>query len=140
MNRSENEQNDHDPPDWAINLLESTATHRIRAECNNRDLICEFLSLFLQEIIVTEDCSGENDDNQRISKLDGSSINSELQTILDEQKVINEVLCQPFPSRVVSCTETELELELAAIAVSEGSDNHFESTPVTPAVTDQKNA
>lgn len=87
---------------------------------------------------MTEDCSGENDDNQRISKLDGSSMNSELQTILEEQKVINDVLSQPFPSRVVSCTDTELELELAAIVLSENPENHFEQTPVTPAVTDQK--
>ena len=89
--------------------------------------------------MVTDCSTEENDENQRISKLEGSSINSELQTILEEQKLINEAFSQPIPSRVISCTDTELELELAAIALSENPDQQFEQTPVTPAVTDQKN-
>ena len=88
---------------------------------------------------MTDHSHDENVDDQRISKLDGCSINSELQKILDEQKLIAQAFTQPFPSRVISCTDTELELELAAIALSEHTNDHFEQIPVTPAVTDQNN-
>ncbi|CAF3337302.1 unnamed protein product [Rotaria socialis] len=61
----------------------------------------------------TDGVTEENNGEFRTSELIGNSIDSEVELIIDEQKKINEVLCQPFPSRIVSVTESELEYELA---------------------------
>ncbi|CAF1553216.1 unnamed protein product [Rotaria magnacalcarata] len=61
----------------------------------------------------TDGVTEENNGEFRTSELVESSIDSEIELIIDEQKKINEVLSQPFLSRIVSVTESELECELA---------------------------
>ena len=49
----------------------------------------------------------------RESAIEQMCINSEIQSIIDEQDLINETLRTPFSNRVISTTDTELNLELA---------------------------
>jgi hypothetical protein len=85
----------------------------------------------LQKLPVTNGSTGEHDDNYRISNIDGNSINSELQTIIEEQKIINETLTQPFPSRIISITDTELEVELATLMFEHPENEHVENAPTS---------
>jgi len=56
----------------------------------------------------------EDDNVQfRESAIEQMGINSEIQSIIDEQDLINETLRTPFSNRVISTTDTELNLELA---------------------------
>ncbi len=83
----------------------------------------------MQKLPVANGSTGDHDDNYRISNIDGNSINSELQTIIDEQKIINEALTQPFPSRIISITDTELEVELATLMFEHPENEHVENAP-----------
>ncbi len=85
----------------------------------------------MQKLPVTNGTTGDHDDDYRLSKIDGDSINSELQNMLEEQKIINEVLTQPFPSRVISVTDTELELELATLMLEHPEKDHVQNIPTT---------
>ena len=86
--------------------------------------------------MVTVDDADGNEDLQRISRIEDISINSELQTILEEQKRIDQAFSQPFPARVISTTDTELEFELANLML-EYSDNDFDKIPLTPTVNNE---
>lgn len=86
-------------------------------------------------MVTVDDVDGDGDP-QRISHIEDISINSELQTILEEQKLIDQVFSQPWSSRVVSTTDTELELELANLMM-DSSDNDFDKIPLTPTVNNE---
>lgn len=90
----------------------------------------------MQKIVVTVDDADGDEDPQRISRIEDINIDSELRTILEEQKRIHQAFCQPFPSRVVSTTDTELEFELAKLML-EYSDNDFDKIPPTPTVNNE---
>ncbi len=71
---------------------------------------------------MTDGLIVNNDDEWRISQLSENSINPEIQIFIDEQNIINEKFSQPFPSRFISATDSELEYELAKI-LFENSEN-----------------
>ncbi len=83
----------------------------------------------MQKLPLTDDCPINNDDECRTSKIDQTSIDSELQIIIDEQEIINETLSKLFPYRVVSVTDTELEYELAKIIIENPENDHVENSP-----------
>ena len=71
----------------------------------------------------------EETDEIRISMIDEHlSVNSELQAIIDEQDRINETLSQPFPTRIVSVNESQLEYELAKLVFGQPEHEYDEST------------
>jgi len=76
---------------------------------------------------VINELAVNNDDENRTSKFDENSIDSELQIILDEQKIINDAFSQPFPSRIISFTDTELEYELANLMFDPPENDHVEN-------------
>jgi hypothetical protein len=58
----------------------------------------------------------DNDgDDNRTSILDRNSIDSVLRNYLEQQEMIAAAFIQPFTSRFVSITDTELEFELQNI-------------------------
>jgi len=76
---------------------------------------------------MAEGFTENNDVEYRISKCDENSIDSEVQNIIDEQNIINNVLNQPFSTRVVSATDTELEFELANLIYDPSTNDHIEN-------------
>jgi hypothetical protein len=78
---------------------------------------------------MTNGAAGDHDDDDRLSKTDGDSVNSELQNFIDQQNIITKVLTQPFTSRIVSTTETELELELDKIVLENSQNDQEEDKP-----------
>ncbi|UJR30324.1 hypothetical protein I4U23_017861 [Adineta vaga] len=56
-----------------------------------------------------------NNDDIRLTIIDDNEIDPELEEILHQQKTINTILNQPFSTRVLSISDTELEFELASL-------------------------
>lgn len=83
---------------------------------------------------VTEDnnelCQTSNEDQT-------TSIDPEIQLVIDEQKIINEIFSKPLSPRVVSTTESELEYELAKLVYGHPEKDYTESS-LTPTTTTNK--
>jgi hypothetical protein len=81
----------------------------------------------LQNLPATDGlATNTNDDEYRLSKIDDTSINSELQLFIDEQKLINEVLARPLMTSIIS--DTELEFELANLIYESPANTNTESS------------
>ncbi len=83
----------------------------------------------MQILPVTNGLLVNNDDELRISILDENSIDPEIQSLIDEQTRIFEAFSQPFPSRIISVTESEFECELAKL-ILEQSENECIELPL----------
>ncbi|CAF0890597.1 unnamed protein product [Adineta ricciae] len=62
---------------------------------------------------VADEFVFNNGDDIRLTIIDDNEIDSEVNVIIKEQDEINTILNQPFSTRVVSISDTELEYELA---------------------------
>lgn len=83
----------------------------------------------MQKLQATDDLIDNNDGELPILPLDdNNSIDSEVQVIIDEQKIINEALSKPLPSRIVSATDSELEYELAKLIYGSPEGDYGEKT------------
>jgi len=58
--------------------------------------------------------------------IDENSIDPETQNIIDEQTRIIEAFSQPFPSRIISFTESEFECELAKLILEQSEKECIE--------------
>lgn len=71
-------------------------------------------------------------DDIRLTIIDDHDVDSELETILDKQTTINSILAQPFSTRVLSISDTELEYELANLIYG-CPEAEYTETPSTAA-------
>ena len=76
-----------------------------------------------------------DDDDDRLSRLNENGIDAEIQVIIDQQEIINQTLAQLFPSRVVSVSDTELEFELANLIYGHPEKDYVEAPAVPVANT-----
>ncbi len=76
---------------------------------------------------MAEGVTDNNDVEYRISKFDENSIDSQVQSIIDQQNIINNVLNQPFSTGFLSITDTELEFELANLISDSSTNDHIEN-------------
>ena len=80
---------------------------------------------------LTSNGNNDDDDVDRLSRLNENGIDAEIQVIIDQQEIINQTLAQLFPSRVVSVSDSELECELANLIYGHPEKDYVE-TPVVP--------
>ncbi|CAF2517852.1 unnamed protein product [Rotaria sp. Silwood2] len=84
-----------------------------------------------QPSITQSKIQDENDGECQKPEPDENSIDSELEIILVEQKIINEALSQPLSSRIVSVTESELEYELANLIYGHPEKDYVENPTIS---------
>lgn len=62
--------------------------------------------------------------------MDTSSLDSEIQLVLEQQDIIIRTMAQLFPSRIVSTTESQLEFELANLVFGHPGSDYAETSQV----------
>jgi hypothetical protein len=89
-------------------------------------------SKFLQSSLPSNVFMRNIIDNDRLSMLadQRSSLDSELQIVLDQQDIIAQTMTQLFPSRVTSTSDSQLEYELANLIYGHPEHDYRETTLV----------
>jgi hypothetical protein len=73
-----------------------------------------------------------NDNKNRIPNKEENGISPDTQILIKEQDAINNIIRQTFPTRVISVSNSELEIELANLIYGHPEKDYAETPHVAP--------